>query len=496
METEKEYDGGGLGVGRTMTELKTIELKTIELKTGGYKPGSRKKIRAILHSLETRFPVRRSFKWGELVRSGGDCDEPVQRWFCYREGYSLALAARLLQDVLQGGLVVDPCCGTGVTLLAGRERGCSSVGIDLNPLAAFASRVKTANYSEVKRVRLTAISKRLSNLCPTDPTHEAPELRNLGRVFLPTVLHALLVIQHAITQIGEADERDFFLLAWLSLLEGVSNLKREGSLKNRRRRRLYRGGYEVLPTQVWQSSSFPADPFAYVLSTFLSRVQEMFTDLDVDNLEVTAREVLRPCSMKAPQSAVFRGSAMELGTFLAPGSADAVVFSPPYLNTLNYVNAYRIELWMGGFLRSYDERKELNRSSIRSHFDTSLVREGDSDLPEELEGLIRLMDADSLWSPDIPQMVRGYFHDMGKILEESFKVLKAGGVCRIVIGTSAYGLVVVPTDTLLAAIAETKGFTVERISVARPLGTSSQQMPNLKPFHDYLRESILFLRKG
>ena len=462
------------------------------------KRGRRKQIGAILRSLESRFSVRKSFKLGGLVRAGGDCEEPVHRWFCYREGYSLALAARLLQDVPQGGLVVDPCCGTGVTLLAARERECFSIGIDPNPLATFASRVKTTGYSEGARQRLINLSESLGGLHLTDPAHEPPTLRRLERVFMPEVLHALLVIQCRIIEIEEAEARDFFLLAWLSVLEGLSNLRREGSLKSRRRKRLYGGGYEVVPLEVWQSGALPADPFAHVLSEFLSRAQEMLADLGSQG--TSRRSVVGTPEIKSHEKSyepvVFGGSAMDLDTVVQPESADAVVFSPPYLNTLNYVNAYRIELWMGGFLRSYEDRKTLNRGSIRSHFDTTLTREGDGEPLEELEGLIGWMDEGALWNPEIPQMVRGYFHDLAKVLERTFAVLKPGGVCRIVVGTSAYGRVVIPTDLLLAAIAEAKGFMVERISVARSLGTSSQQMPSLKPFHGYLRESILFLRKN
>ena len=381
-----------------------------------------------------------------------------------------------------------------MTLLAARERGYSSIGIDVNPLATFASRVETARYSEEKRFHLVDLQASLNAIRPTDPAHEPPTLRRLERVFMPEVLRALLVIQRRIIEIEEAEARDFFLLAWLSILVEVSNLKREGSLKHRRRRRLYQGGYEVLPLEVWQSDALPADPFKSVLANFLNATQDMLTDLEVRSEGNTIGE--GGMEKEGLEARVLSGSAMELDQFVQPESADAVVFSPPYMNTLNYVNAYRIELWMGGFLRSYEDRKELNRFSIRSHFDTRLVREGDPEPLEEVEGLIGLMDADALWNPDIPQMMRGYFHDLAKILEKTFAALKTGGVCRIVIGTSAYGRVVIPTDLLLAAIAETKGFTVERISVARFLGTSSQQMPSLKPFRDYLRESVLFLRKG
>ena len=41
--------------------------------------------------------------------------------------------------------ILDPFCGSGVTLVEAQIRGLKSVGIDLNPIACLISKVKTQN---------------------------------------------------------------------------------------------------------------------------------------------------------------------------------------------------------------------------------------------------------------------------------------------------------------------------------------------------------------
>ena len=55
--------------------------------------------------------------------------------------------------------------------------------------------------------------------------------------------------------------------------------------------------------------------------------------------------------------------------------------------------------------------------------------------------------------------------------------------------------VIIPADILTAQIASEIGFNVENIFITRHLTTSSQQKKDLEPLKDYLRESIVLLRK-
>jgi hypothetical protein len=65
----------------------------------------------------------------------------------------------------------------------------------------------------------------------------------------------------------------------------------------------------------------------------------------------------------------------------------------------------------------------------------------------------------------------------------------------MVVGNSAYAGIVVPTDALIAQLGADQGLQVEKISVARHLTTSSQQRLQLEQRKEYLRESLVIMRK-
>ncbi|NMC61287.1 MAG: hypothetical protein GYA51_18190, partial [Candidatus Methanofastidiosa archaeon] len=58
-----------------------------------------------------------------------------------------------------------------------------------------------------------------------------------------------------------------------------------------------------------------------------------------------------------------------------------------------------------------------------------------------------------------------------------------------------YKGILVPTDLLLAEIAEKLGFKVKKIIYARKIRASSQQMADLHNYEDLMRESIVELQK-
>src|SRR6266540_3550661 len=72
----------------------------------------------------------------------------VHDWYRIVLGFTDHLVADLLNefDVKPGGMVLDPFCGTGTTLIECMKRQIGSVGIDANPSSVFAARAKT-NWS-------------------------------------------------------------------------------------------------------------------------------------------------------------------------------------------------------------------------------------------------------------------------------------------------------------------------------------------------------------
>ena len=66
---------------------------------------------------------------------------------------------------------------------------------------------------------------------------------------------------------------------------------------------------------------------------------------------------------------------------------------------------------------------------------------------------------------------------------------------HIVVDQSSYLGVPIPTDTILAKIAEDVGFKVKRVTVCRTANTSGQQLKLYPDLRLLLRESIVTLVK-
>jgi hypothetical protein len=92
-------------------------------------------------------------------------------------------------------------------------------------------------------------------------------------------------------------------------------------------------------------------------------------------------------------------------------------------------------------------------------------------------------------------MIDTYFFEMKHLLEMIYSKTKVGGYCIIVVGNSAYGHLAIPTDIILAQLGKEVGFTVSEIIVARKNETSSQQYDKIGGFIEYIRESLVVLKK-
>ncbi|MBI4174324.1 MAG: DNA adenine methylase, partial [Candidatus Aenigmarchaeota archaeon] len=96
--------------------------------------------------------VEEKLDWRELATFVPNKLLPMFNWFYYKEGYARELVDKLIEmfSLQKGDLVLDPFCGSGTTLLACKQRGINSIGLDVLPTAVFASRVKTADYDPQK----------------------------------------------------------------------------------------------------------------------------------------------------------------------------------------------------------------------------------------------------------------------------------------------------------------------------------------------------------
>ena len=156
--------------------------------------------------------------------------------------------------------------------------------------------------------------------------------------------------------------------------------------------------------------------------------------------------------------------------------ADLIVTSPPYLNSLDYSDVYRPELFLGGFVLTNKDVRQIRLQTIRSHVQvkwggpTNIKNQKVRSVVEDL-----LDFGDSLWNPRLPNMIEAYFHDLKNVLEQVFRLLKRGAEAWLIVSTSAYKALQIPVDLILADIGCEAGLTLKGVYVLRNLRSSSQQ---------------------
>ncbi len=174
---------------------------------------------------------------------------------------------------------------------------------------------------------------------------------------------------------------------------------------------------------------------------------------------------------------------------------DLVITSPPYLNSRDYTDVYRLELWMLGYVKKFTNERELRKKALTSHVQIPLFKVEYPQIPE-LKRAIKYLEKKetALWNKNIPNMVRGYFSDIQKVLESLKTHLSPNARIYMNVSNSAYANHIIEVDKIIAKSAEQIGFQCEEIRIARYKKTSSQQYDSID--RRKMRESIVILRLG
>src|SRR5882672_11234077 len=207
--------------------------------------------------------------------------------------------------------------GESLTRATNAANGLTSVGIDVNPLAAFVARVKLSplDAADVRAGR--AFLRHVDGELPSAEPWPVPGLRIAGKVFEPDVLDELLRLRTVIEERAATKERrHFLLLAWLAILQDVGSYFKEGNGIKYRNRQRRPGGYVARPDGQWQLERFGVDQEAFVRAAFRAKLAEMLADV--------------PAWHRGNWSGqrVIEGNSLEETGQLGAGSFDSVVFSP------------------------------------------------------------------------------------------------------------------------------------------------------------------------
>lgn len=426
------------------------------------------KFRKLENNYRVIYPESPNATYTSLLNYSDDLNKPFQRWYRYKEGFSIDLVEHLIKEYAKHkeGIIVDPFSGSGSTLLAANLMGYSGIGFEVNPFSYFLSKCKLEQYTKENIEQFKEIYEQiLKQASEADADYVLPKVSIRDKVFDDEIEKYYMNIGLLIEN-SSVDEKikNLLKLGWLACLEPLSNYRKAGN------------GLKI--KKYVKPRIITADDARVML---LEEYQNMYIDL------------LK--SKRKGMATLYNESCFNMPERIKENSVEGIIFSPPYANCFDYTEIYKLELWFGKFVSEYSDLKKLRNASLHSHLNGDLNIEVEPK-SETLTKLLVELQKKELWDKKIPKMLQLYYNDMFQVLDESYKALGDGGFCCIVVGNSAYGGIVFPADLILAEYAEKIGFRIDKIEVDRYIITSSQQYEMTKENGKYLRESVVCLVKN
>ena len=210
-----------------------------------------------------------------------------------------------------------------------------------------------------------------------------------------------------------------------------------------------------------------------------------------------ANDLRKVQHLREISSEVHLADARRLPQVLEPHSIDAVITSPPYPNEKDYTRTTRLESVLLGLIHSKAELQALKRGLVRSNT-RSVYKDDDDDqwvsahpeiqrIAEAIEARRIELGKTSGFERLYARVTRLYFGGIARHLAALRVVLRPGAQLAYVVGDQAsYLRIMIPTDQLLADIAQSLGYELIDIDLFRTrLSTATKEQ---------LREEVVILR--
>ncbi len=351
-----------------------------------------------------------------------------------------------------GDTVLDPMCGSGITLLEGWETGRSVIGVDLDPLARRQSSARTAAFdSHAVREFGDAALRRAADLYagvsgPVDPlaavrdAMDTATLEFLDYWFFTETQQELAALVLAIRAEPDDHRRNLLEVIFSSTIVTKSGgVSRARDLAHTRPHRV--------------ADKTPRRPIR-LFASLLERAVQAYAAVD---------------SGAVGQSRIIDGDARNLP--LPDHSVDLIVTSPPYANALDYMRAHKFSLaWLGDPIPNLTD---LRGRYIGAESGRNRAGPGSAESPASVQAVVeRLSVADAAKS----RVLRRYFADMSAAIGEMARTLRPGAAAAIVIGPSTMRGVEIPTHQCLADLASRAGLDVVAVTL-RKLDRDRRMMP-------------------
>lgn len=394
-------------------------------------------------------------------------DSCVHDWYRFVLAFPDHLVTDILErwNVLRGHTVLDPFVGTGTTLVECKKRGIHSIGIDSNPVAAFASQVKTAwdidlsEFDHRCRIFLHHLQRSLVESFSLTPRQLAFD--DIGadvRLTDDAVFSEPLIDIDAFRSLLSKDAVSDLPLRKILLAKQILDFLPQDPITD-----VLRLG--LISVAVKDLSNLGFGPEVYV-----KRNKRLDGDI-YGALRVKYQKIRRDMEIVQgihPHGSieVYGGDARELGS-IVHSPVDFVITSPPYPNEKDYTRTTRLELVLLDFMQDRKGLRQIKEEMLRSHTRNIFEADNDSayvkDMPEitslahQIEEQRVARGATSGFERLYHRVVTEYFGGMYRVLDQLRTVVPVGGKVALVVGDqTSYFQIPIRTAALLSLIANRK----------------------------------------
>jgi hypothetical protein len=421
-----------------------------------------------MFEVNTEFPLR-----DQGISNSLAVDVPPRhRWYFVKEGFSPKLVEQAIRiEGLQANeILLDPFSGGGTVALTGALAGLRTHAFEVNPFLRFlsATKLRKGPVSDLRAAGdkiLTAIKDPVKSPLEGYSTFSSGN-RWKRWLFPRSILRAFEAGKRA-TNYANPNQRSFLKLALIGAAMDCCNASRDGKC--------------LRYPKDWSKNQATA-----------SNLRDRFEA----RLAVISKD-LKEVRLKSSAATVVEGDARQLVGRLKD-KFRLCVTSPPYLNSFDYSDIYRPELFLGDFVDSNETLMKVRLKTVRSHVQASWDRPNKDQFGGLYQDCITKIReyANDLWDPRLPTMVQAYFEDMETVLGGLRKQAQDSASVWLVVSTSAYAGVEVPVDLILADIGQRTGWFLREVGVLRYLRSSSQHVRHVEEDERKsvpLRESVVIL---
>jgi len=395
------------------------------------------------------------------------------RWYFFKEAFSPYLVEKAIDDAkcTKSDLIIDPFCGSGTVPLTSSLHGYKSIGVEVNPFLAFVSRTKLLQATP------RSLNQSLSTVIRGAKKGRRSDLETFSTfsedsgfekwLFNRAVLRAFEGGWNTTLELT-SPAKSLLRLCLIGAAMDTCNAVTDGKCLRYRKD--------------WKEMLFGRDEF---ISAVESRAKAIEEDL-------------KSSSIAQNKGQVVWGDSREVLSRSIPSRFKLCVTSPPYLNSFDYTDVYRPELFLGKFVKTQDQLYALRFKTVRSHIQVKWESPTVSTFGTRYQEAIEQISQRSslLWNKRIPQMIQAYFEDMREVLIKLKERAKVNARVWIIVSTSAYAGIEIPVDLIIADIGFQVGWFLQEVGVIRYLRSSGQHWHRWSGPADQkprLRESVIIL---